>query len=640
MFDWDEMSSSVSDVSMPASPIYDRYQSREGYHDVPPPYTRTFMPSKPDLVFHDAPTVNEIVYTAFNIKLSPIKPVKDLSHKPSAPIIEDWVSDSEDESEAEPSQNDPSFVQPTKQVKPPRPSVQTVKHTIPADHPRKDFPKYKGHRNSRNSKACFVCKSLTHLIKDCDYYEKTMVQTPTRNHAQRGNHQHYARMTHPNPQRHVVPTAVLTRSKLVLLTTRPVTADVPHNHVIRPIPAKTVGIKPKSPPRRTINRRPSPTASNFPLKVITIKAPNGNPQHALKDKGVINSRCSRHMTGNMSYLTNFKEINGGYVSFSRNPKGGKITGKFNGKVDEGFLVGYYVSSKAFRVFNSITQIIQETLHINFLENKLNVVRSGPTWLFDIDTLTKPMNYQPVTAGNQSNPSASDQEQFDAEKAGEENVHQYVLFPLCSSKTKKHDDKTKIEAKGKSLVELLTGYRNLSKEFKDFSDNSINEVNAASTSVPVVGQILTNSTNTFNVVGPSNTADSPTHRNSSYVDTSQYPDDLNMPDLEDITYSDDEEDVGVEANFTNLETTITASPIPTTRVLKDHHVTQIIGDLSLATQTRSMTRIVKDQGGLSQINNEEFHTCMFPCFFSQEEPKRVHQALKDPSWIEAMQEEIL
>nr|GFC84851.1 putative ribonuclease H-like domain-containing protein [Tanacetum cinerariifolium]GFC84859.1 putative ribonuclease H-like domain-containing protein [Tanacetum cinerariifolium] len=54
----------------------------------------------------------------------------------------------------------------------------------------------------------------------------------------------------------------------------------------------------------------------------------------------------------------------------------------------------------------------------------------------------------------------------------------------------------------------------------------------------------------------------------------------------------------------------------------------------------MTRAVKDQGGLSQMFGNDFHTCMFACFLSQEEPKRVHQALKDPSWIEAMQEELL
>nr|GEY69109.1 uncharacterized mitochondrial protein AtMg00810-like [Tanacetum cinerariifolium] len=258
------------------------------------------------------------------------------------------------------------------------------------------------------------------------------------------------------------------------------------------------------------------------------------------------------------------------------------------------------------------------------------------------------------------------------KAGEESVQQYVLFlvwsssstnphntdddaafegkkpefegrkpeseihvsPSSSAQSKKHDDKTKREAKGKTPVESSTRYRNLSAEFENFSDNSINEVNVADSPVTAIGQISTNSTNTFNAAGPSNAAVSPTHGKSSYVNTSQYPDDPNMPELEDITYSDDEEDVGAEADFTNLETTIIVSLIPTTRVHKDHHVIQIIGDLSSATQTRSMTRLDKDQGELSLINNDDFYTCMFACFLSQEEPKRVNQALKDPSnkWV--------
>nr|GEV89882.1 hypothetical protein [Tanacetum cinerariifolium] len=86
-----EMFSFKTNESLPASPIYDRYQSGEGYHAVPPPYTGTFMPPKPNLVFHDAPNVNETVHTAFNVELSSTKPDKDLSHtlRPSAPIIED-----------------------------------------------------------------------------------------------------------------------------------------------------------------------------------------------------------------------------------------------------------------------------------------------------------------------------------------------------------------------------------------------------------------------------------------------------------------------------------------------------------------------------------------------------------------------
>nr|GEV46942.1 ribonuclease H-like domain-containing protein [Tanacetum cinerariifolium] len=749
MFDCDEMFTSETDDSLCASPIYNRYHLGDGYHDVPPPYTGTFMPPKPDLVFNDAPNVNETVHTAFNVELSPFKLDKELSHRPSAPIIEDWVSDSEDDLEAELPHNAPSFVHPTEQVKPPRPSVKPVETSIPADNHKTTIPKPKSQGSSKNRKACFVCKSLTYLIKDYDYYEKNMAQTPARNHAQRGNHQHYARMTLPNPQRHMVPTVVLTKSKLVPITVaRPVTAVIPKPHVTSPRQAKTVVTKPHSPPRRHIHHSPSPKASNFSPKVTSVKVPHvnvvkgvkrnwGNPQHALKDKGVIDSGYSRHMTGNMSYLSDFEEINSGYVAFGGNPKGDKISGKgkirtgkldfddiyfvkelkfnlfsfsqmcdkknsvlftdteciilspefklldedqvllrvprknkmynvdlknivpsgdltcifakatldesnlwhrrlghisfktmnklvqgnlvrglpskvfennhtcvackkgkqhrascktkpnrvlvtkphnktlyelllgrtpsidfmrpfgypvtilntldplgkFDAKVDEGFLVGYSVSSKSFRVFNSRTRIVQDTLHINFLENKPNVAGSGPTWLFDIDTLTKTMNYQPVTAAInltlvQNTDGDAAFEVKEPEFEGRKPESEVYVSLSSSAQTKKHDDKTKREAKDK---------------------------------IPAVGQISTNNTNTFSAAGPSNTVVSPTHGKSSYGDTFQYPDDPNMPELEDNPYSDDEEDVGVEANFTNLETSITVSPILTTRVHKDHHV---------------------------------------------------------------------
>nr|GEW48866.1 hypothetical protein [Tanacetum cinerariifolium] len=243
-----------------------------------------------------------------------------------------------------------------------------------------------------------------------------------------------------------------------------------------------------------------------------------------------------------------------------------------------------------------------------IPNTLDSVGSGPTWLFDIDSLTRTMNYQPVTVRNQTNPRAGFQDKSVVEKAGEDIDQQYEpnldtkkpesevnVSPSSSAHSRKQDDKTKKEAKGKSHVESFTGYRDLSVEFEDFSDNSINEVNAAGTLVPSVGQIFHNSTNTFSVAGPSNATASPTYRKSSFIDASQLPDDPDMPELEDITYSDDEDDVGAEADFNNLETSITVSPIPTSRVHKDHPVTQIIGGLSLTTQTRSMTKVVKDQG---------------------------------------------
>nr|GEU93199.1 copia protein [Tanacetum cinerariifolium] len=623
---------SETNDSLLASPIYNRYQSGDGYHAIPPPYTRTFMPHKPDLVFHDSPNVNETDHTAFNVELSPTKPDKDLSptHRPSASIIKDWVSDSKDDSKVEIPQNTPSFVHTTEQIKPPRSFVKTVENSIPANNHKTTIPKPKSHGNSRNRKACFVCKSLIYLIKDYDYYDKKVAQTPAQNHAQRGHHQQYARLTLSNPQRYVVPTVVLTKSKLVPITAaRPVTTAVPKTYVTRPRPVKSIVPEPHSPPKRHINYSQSPKPSNFSLKVTAAKALMvndvkgnwGNPQHAFKDKGVIDSGCSRHMTGNMSYMYDFEELNGGYVAFGGNPKGGKIYGKDTEYIilspefklsDENQVLlrvprennMYNVDLKNIVPYGDLT-----CLFANATLDEPNVARSGPTWLFDIDTLTKTMHYQLVTTGNQSNPSAGVQEQFDAEKVGKDNVQQYVLFPIWSSVVpRKRSMMTRPrEAKGKSPFES-TGYRNLSAEFEDFSDNSINKDNAADSQVLAVRKISTNSTNTFSTTGPSNTIVSPTHKKSSYVNTFQYPDDPNMPELEDITYSNDEEDVGAEADFTNLETSITVSLISTTRVHKDHHVTQIIGDLSLDTQIRSMTRVVKDQGGLTQINNEDFHTC--------------------------------
>nr|GEW18674.1 hypothetical protein [Tanacetum cinerariifolium] len=596
MFDCDDYISSGSDESLSPSLIYDRYQSGNRYHAIPLPYTGTFMPPKPDLVFNNAPTDVKTDHPAFTVMLSSTKPDQDLSltNRSSAPIIEDWVSDSEDESETKTQQNPAS-------------------------------PKPTSNGTRRDRKACFVCKSLDHLIKDCDYHDKKMARPNNRNHAHRGNHKQYALMTHQNPQRHLVPAAVLTQSKPVPITAvRPASTIVPKFRVTRPRHAKPIVTKFNSPNRRHTNRRPSLKVSNSPPRVIVVQAlvvnaaqgiqgkwewkpkcpilnlvsRNTSASMTLKrfdyndalrrsksDKGVTDSGCSRHMKGNISYLSDFEELNGGYVTFVpkgtpsigfMRPFGYPVTilntldslGKFDGKVDEGFLVGYSVSSKAFRVFNSRTRIVQETLHVNFLENKPNVTGGGPTWLFDIDTLTKTMNYQPVTAGNQSNHSVDaafneKEPEFDVKKPDSE----VNVSPSSSTQSQKHDDKTKREDKGKSHVESFKGYRNLSEEFKDYSEDNINEVNAV--------------------------------------------------ELEDITYSDDEDDVGAEADFNNLQTSIIVSPIPTTRVHKDHPVTQIINDLSSTTQIRSMERVAKDQ-----------------------ETKRVHQALKDPSWIEAIQEELL
>nr|GFC71528.1 hypothetical protein [Tanacetum cinerariifolium] len=225
-------------------------------------------------------------------------------------------------------------------------------------------------------------------------------------------------------------------------------------------------------------------------------------------------------------------------------------GKFQGKVDEGFLVRYSVCSKAFRVFNSRTRIVQETLHT--------------------------MNYHPVLAENQSHSNAGFQ---GTEKAREEGTQSYVLFPVLSDGSInpknnnkdvlvdgksmmmifkslclltfipqvvviKQGNKAKNKDKGKSPVVNITGFRDLNEEFIECINNSSNGVNDVGSSVSAAELNFTNSINDFSAAGPS------------------------------------------------------VSPIPTTRIHKDHPTSQIIGDLSSTTQTRSMEKGVRDQGGIS------------------------------------------
>nr|GEV82636.1 hypothetical protein [Tanacetum cinerariifolium] len=453
-------------------------------------------------------------------------------------------------------------------------------------------------------------------------------------------------MTLLNPQWHVVPTAVLTKSKLVPINVaRLITAVVLKPHVTRLRQAKTIVTKPHSPPRRNINRSPSPKASTFPPKVTAAKALMVN---AVK--------------GNMSYMSDFEELNGGYVSFGGNLKGGKISGK--GKIRKGkldFDDVYFVKELNFNLF-SVSQMCDKKNIVLFTdteclvlspdfklpdENQVllrvpreknmynvdlkNIVPSGDltcnlvrglptkvfendhtcvackkgkqhrasfvtddysrfTWVFFLATkdetssilktfitgienqlslkaeavntacyiqnmvlVTKPQNktpYElllgrtpiigfmrpfgyPVTILNTLDPlgkfdgkvdegflvrysvsckafrNTDDDAAFrgkEPEFKGRKPKSEVHVSSSSSAQIRKHDDKTKREVKGNSLVESLTGYRNLSAEFEDFSDNSINEVNAADSLVPTVGQIFTNSTNTFSVAGPSNAAD--------------------------------------------------------------------------------------------------------------------------------------
>ncbi|GJR35858.1 hypothetical protein Tco_1211542 [Tanacetum coccineum] len=356
----------------------------------------------------------------------------------------------------------------------------------------------------------------------------------------------------------------------------------------------------------------------------------GNPHQELKENDVINSGCSRHMTRNMSYLTNFEEIDRGYVAFGGSPKGGKITGI--GTIKTG-------------------NLDFENVYF-FSENTPNIARSGPNWLFDIDALTKSMNYKLVVAENQSNGNAGTKTSDDAGKARMEKVpgKDYILLPLWPAdpllsqipknspddefKPSGDDEKKITEEPGKEGGDSSKDSE-CSDQEKEDNVNSTNNVNTAS-----------NGNNTNNINAFSSTVNAAgIEVNAVGAKTSiELPDDPNMPELEEIVYSDDVENIGAETDMNNLNTFIHVSPIPTTRIHKDHPVEQIIRDLNSAPQTRRMTKNLKEHGLFSSVqqrtNHKDFQNCLFACFLSQEEPKKVIHALKDPSWIEAMQDELL
>nr|GFC08966.1 ribonuclease H-like domain-containing protein [Tanacetum cinerariifolium] len=330
MFDCNNYYSSESDYdSWPPSNLYDRFIPNGGYHVVSPPVTGTFMPPKLDLVFHTTP-YDENKHLAFIIQISPTKPEQDLSSRPSAPIIKDWVSDSEEDNMPQVSKNVPSFAQSSELVKSPRHS-------------------------------------------DYDFQARKLAHRP---YTSRDIHKQYAPVNHSKSPLHKVTTAAPPQFQSVLTTAaKSVSAVKPTFSMTRPKLASRAIFKSKSPLRRHLPCRPSSNPSNSPPRVTAAKVFAGNPQQALRDKGAINSGCSRHMTGNMSYFFDFKELNGGYVTFGGNPKGGKIIGK--GKIKTGkldFDDVYFIKELKFILF-SISQMCDKKNSVLFTNTEYLVLSS-------------------------------------------------------------------------------------------------------------------------------------------------------------------------------------------------------------------------------------------------------------------------
>ncbi|GJR48601.1 putative ribonuclease H-like domain-containing protein [Tanacetum coccineum] len=609
-----------------------------------------------------------------------------------APIIEEYASDSEDEHVSLPTeeQKTPSFD--NQQVKTPR---ETVKNQFTnCKNPKVDK---KGLGYGFVTKACFVCGSLSHLIRDCDFHEKRMDKQAKLNNKLRKKSISTARASSTNnvstTRHNFNRQAVSTNAAMKVNTVKPI-----------------------------VNR--VDTAEENAVSAVGGKRETADYPHiTLQNKGIVDSGCSRHMTGNKAYLAEYQDFNGGPVAFGGKlqhfnifsvsqicdkknkvlfkltriyirPFGCHVTilntidhlGKFDGKSDEGFLVGYSLQSKAFRVYNLETKRVEENLHITFLENKPNVAGKGPTWLFDLDYLTDSMNYQPVRSENQANKHAGPQEANhnagtkdiidagDSEKEAE-STQDYFVLPIWSSYSStvkrstakdageapnKHPDlKTDEKPVDKEDQVFLDELERLKRQEQDANDaaEALRKEFAQETEELLLqaGAAKASSTNIVNTASTPVSTASP-YDGLSFTDlTNLDPDDLEIHTLEDIYNNPTDgiftnssyDDESAVADFTNLELIVNVSPIPTSRINSIHPSTLILRDPQSAVQTRS--KVTKSSGAYAFVsyiqkqrrnNHKDFQHCLFSCFLSQNEPKKISEALEDESWLDAMQEELL
>ncbi|GJT49270.1 putative ribonuclease H-like domain-containing protein [Tanacetum coccineum] len=508
------------------------------------------------------------------------------------PIIEEYESDSEDECVSIPTkqQETPSFA--TKQVKTPR---ETVKNQFTHSKKPKVDKTELGH--------CFT--PIVNRVRPANVFYKT----------------------HSSSSRPFKKTTVLrTDFSKQKVNAAKVNA------------VSTIREKGKlllSPQQVVIGDHKDTTGTMSPNTMVDPILEIDYPHRALKNKGIIDSGCSRHMTRNKAYLAKFQDFNGGLVAF-RGSKG-----------------------------------------------------KGPTWLFDLDYLTDSMNYHPVISENQANHHAGQQEANqnagtediidagDSEKEDESTQDCFVLpiWPSYSStmtSVPKTDDKREgpreeeqvfideLERLKRQEKEANEEAEALRKKFEQETENLVIQEGAAKpSSTNIFSTVSTpakaSSTNLVNTVSiPVSTA-SP-HEGLSLSDpTNPEEDDSEIPPLEDIYQNSTDgifttssyDDEGAVADFTNLETVVNVSPIPTSRIHSSYPLALILGDPTSAVQTRSKVNTSSGAHAFvsyvqkqKRTNHKDFHHCLFACFLSQHEPKKISEALEDESWVDAMQEELL
>nr|GFA13068.1 putative ribonuclease H-like domain-containing protein [Tanacetum cinerariifolium] len=313
-------------------------------------------------------------------------------------------------------------------------------------------------------------------------------------------------------------------------------------------------------------------------------------------------------------------------------------GKFEEKGDEGYFIGYSMSSKAFRVFNKRTRRVEENLHAEFLENKAIEKGFGPNWLFDFNSLTKSMNYVPVDAGIISTNISCTKDATSQEVKKNVSSLRYIALPnwaydarleFSSSKPQDHCSTKVPEGSRNPNPTAFT-----SNPPADPMETLTVETPIPTDSSPVPTAYSTDSQE------PSSDARLISKKVANQEETPSLDNILSLTNrfeyiLGGTTNSD--ESNGVEADISNMETAITASPTPTLRIHKDHPKGRIIGPLDTPIQTRNKSKEVEEQSFIAIIHQKTdpalLQFCLFLCFLSQVEPKKIYDALQDPSWDE-------
>ncbi|GJT28994.1 ribonuclease H-like domain-containing protein, partial [Tanacetum coccineum] len=345
-------------------------------------------------------------------------------------------------------------------------------------------------------------------------------------------------------------------------------------------------------------------------------------------------------------------------------------GKFDGKSNEGYLLGYSTSSKAFRVYNKRTKRVEESLHIDFLEDQPNVAGNGPDWMFDLNFLTNTMNYIPVSIENQVTVDAVKYVVLDAKEKPFKNAPKDNHVQDSEDVAKKEEQHNLIEAEQalKDDLKKLVTQEMIAKAMDDATRQAFKEEKKNIASTKKVAQATS--------INKLNTGQIPI--DASTLPNANLPTDPNMPDLEDdsdvfsnegiFSGAYDDEDMGAEAYSTTWITPLMLVLFPHSEFKRiiQKKVWILIG-LPYGKKAIGTKWVFRNKRGwkmlliLSQMMEYSIELMMMmkmwedlqsadsnkredlKGFFSTtslKEPKTISQALKDESWVEAMQDELL